>query len=556
MSTIQELQKLRESEDHIEFKEAKRNYPFSGGKHTDPKERRRCVLGYVVALANECGGRLVLGMADHIPHAVVGSNFAEGEAGNLIDEIYKRLGIRIQYEELYDESGKRVFVLTIPSRPIGRLLKFEGVPLMRIGESLREMSDAEIFRILSEQEPDFSAQICDGLTMDDLDKDAIKAMKIQYADKQKNSTFQSLPDEQVLKDLDLLKSGKLNYAALILLGKGEAIRRHLPHNNIVVEFRTYHSMIQYTARKEFQLPLFIAIDKVWEYINQPASNPQLHYNDGPYIFDIPSFNGEVVREAILNAVCHRSMKIQSDVVIKQYPDTLTITNAGGFPSGVDVNNILTINSTPRSKLMSEILQKTGLVERSGQGVDKMFYHCILEGKALPDFSGTDPYQVSLTFKAPIMDDGFVLFIRHEQNKREENKKLNVFELLMLYKVCMRDFEDIDATIADKLCGEGLLIMEKGFYRLSDDYKSSFSEKLKGFNLKHLQMVAECFKTDTFINRSMLKELFADMLTEKQIKTFIAKMEKSEFIKRSGGGKYIQYSKTAEFPTFKGGPQDL
>ena len=70
MSTIQELQKLRESEDHIEFKEAKRNYPFSGGKHTDPKERRRCVLGYVVALANECGGRLVLGMADHIPHTV------------------------------------------------------------------------------------------------------------------------------------------------------------------------------------------------------------------------------------------------------------------------------------------------------------------------------------------------------------------------------------------------------------------------------------------------------------------------------------------------------
>lgn len=71
MSTIQELRKLRESEDHIEFKKAKRNYPFSGGKHTDPKERRQCVLDYVVALANECGGRPILGMADHIPHVVV-----------------------------------------------------------------------------------------------------------------------------------------------------------------------------------------------------------------------------------------------------------------------------------------------------------------------------------------------------------------------------------------------------------------------------------------------------------------------------------------------------
>ena len=45
MSTIEELQKLRESEDHVEFKEAKRNYPFAGGKHTDPKDRRHCVLG-------------------------------------------------------------------------------------------------------------------------------------------------------------------------------------------------------------------------------------------------------------------------------------------------------------------------------------------------------------------------------------------------------------------------------------------------------------------------------------------------------------------------------
>ena len=550
MSTIEQLQGLSESEDHIEFKEAKRNYPFSGGKHTDPKDRRHCVLGHIAALANERGGRLVLGMADRVPHTVVGSNFAENKVGELVDEIYKRLGIRVQYEELYSDEGKRVLVLIVPSRPIGRLLKFEGVPLMRTGESLREMSDAEIFRILSEQEPDFSAQICEGLTMADLDKEAIKAMKSRYADKQKNVTFRNSPDEQVLTDLELLKSGKLNYAALVLLGKSEAIRRYLPQNNIVVEFRMNHSMIQYTARKEFQLPLFIAVDEVWEYINQPASNPQLHYNDGPYIFDIPSFNEEVVREAILNAVCHRSMKIQSDVVIKQYPDTLTITNAGGFPSGVDANNILIINSTPRSKLMSEILQKTGLVERSGQGVDKMFYHCILEGKALPDFSGTDPYQVSLTFKAPILDEGFVRFIRHIQNKREDNKKLNVFELLVLYKVCMRDFENMDTTIAERLSAEGLLIKQDGCYRLPDEYKSSLSEKLKSFNLKHLQTVAECFKTNTFVNKSMLSEALGEELSDRQVRFLITKMKRAGFIDRKGGGKYIQYFKTADFPKFR------
>lgn len=545
---IEDLKQLRESEDHIEFKEAKRNYPFAGGKHVDPKERRRCVLGYIVALANEKGGRLVLGMADKMPHTVVGSDFAQDKVGELTDEIYERLGIRIEATELY-EDGKRVLVLSVPSRPIGRLLRFEGVPLMRTGESLREMSDAEIFRILSEQEPDFSAKICEGLTIGDLDKEAIAEMKSQYARKQENPLFRTYPDEQVLSDLDLLKDGKLNYAALILLGKPEAIRKYLPQNNIVVEFRMYHSMIQYTARKEFQLPLFIAIDKVWDYINQPASNPLLHYNDGPYIFDIPSFNKEAIREAILNACCHRSMLIQSDVVIKQYPDSITITNAGGFPSGVDINNILTVNSVPRSKLMSEILQKTGLVERSGQGVDKMFYNCIMEGKALPDYSGTDPYQVSLTFKAPVLDKDFVVFIRNEQSKRTPAEQLNVFELLTLYKIAMRDYEGLEGNILRKLSEEGLVIDENGAYRLSEEYRNEAAEKLKGLNMNHLKSVSDCFRKNGFINRAALKEIFADILSEKQVRAFISKMEDAGIIQKEGAGKYTRYIKTPDFPSF-------
>ena len=58
--TIEELKILRESEDHVEFKEAKHNFPYNGGSHTDQAERRKCFLGYVVALSNEHGGRLIL----------------------------------------------------------------------------------------------------------------------------------------------------------------------------------------------------------------------------------------------------------------------------------------------------------------------------------------------------------------------------------------------------------------------------------------------------------------------------------------------------------------
>ena len=209
---IAQLQQFKETEDKVEFKEGKHNFTYNGGSHNAQEERRKCYLGYIIAFANECGGTLVLGMIDAFPHQVVGSDFGEGEIGALEDDVFAKLGIRIGTEELFDPSGLRVLVTHIPSRPIGKTLKYEGVPLMRIGDSLRNMSDEEVFAILSEQEPDFSAKICEGITMDDLDKDAIEKMKISYARKQKNNQFLQLSNEQILSDLKLVQNC-LDFAA-------------------------------------------------------------------------------------------------------------------------------------------------------------------------------------------------------------------------------------------------------------------------------------------------------------------------------------------------------
>ena len=478
---LYELSLLKESEDHVEFKEAKRDFNFNGGKHTDPKERRHCILGYVAALANEKGGRLVFGMHDQRPHYVVGTTFEEGNLGALEDAIYEKMQIRVRIDEEFEPSkdapdSKRVIIFNVPSRPIGKMLKFEGVPLMRTGESLREMSDEEIYKILSEQEPDFSAKECKGLTINDLDHKAVEVMKQKYAEKNENPGFESVTDEQALSDLDLLEDGKLNYAALVLLGKSKAIKKYLPQYNVVIEYRNDPASIQYDDRIEIQQPLFLAVDEIWAYINQPTLNPQVHISENAYIFDIKLFNKETIREAVLNAIAHRSMIVQNDVVIKQSPTELTITNAGGFPIGVDKSNVLTVNSTPRSKRLAEVLQKTGLVEKSGQGVDKMFTNCIMEAKPLPDFSGTDNYQVSLKFRTEIRDVPFLIYIRQEQNRRPKHHKLNVFQLMAIYNVCFGDGLEVKATTVDELVEEGILLRSRtGKLLMAKEYKKIVAE---------------------------------------------------------------------------------
>lgn len=546
---LKDLSLLKESEDHIEFKEAKRDFNFNGGSHADPKKRRHCILGYVSALANEKGGKLVFGMKDKQPHEVVGSSFAEGEIGVLEDAIYECMQIRVRIEEEYEPSAdaedrKRVVIFNVPSRPVGKLMKFEGVPLMRTGESLREMSDEEMYKILSEQEPDFSAKECSGLTITDLDSKAIEVMKQRYAEKNDNPGFASVSDEQALTDLDLLVDGKLNYAALVLLGKSKAIKKYMPQNNVVIEYRNDPASIQYDDRVEIQQPLFLAIESIWSYINQPMLNPQVHINENAYIFDIKLFNQETIREAVLNAIAHRSMIVQNDVVIKQSPTELTITNAGGFPVGVDKSNVLTVNSTPRSKRLAEVLQKTGLVEKSGQGVDKMFTNCIMEAKFLPDFSATDNYQVSLKFSTEIRNIPFLIYIRQEQSKRPKHHKLNVFQLMAIYNVCFDEGLDIKPdTIIDELVKDEILIKTKsGKLSMSKEYQRIYTEIHSVKAIDWLGALKSCAsKYSNEITRKTYMEFLPEWVSLDRVRYMLSKLESTEVLKREGSGKATKYT---------------
>jgi len=183
--TIKKLINLKESEDKVEFKEANGgNISYNGNGKSEPSKRRRCILGYVTAFANECGGYLVFGIKESSPHIVVGTKQNTDTLGELEASIYRDLGIRVTTQELFDEKNNRVVVVHIPSRPIGKVFKFEDVALMRVGEELRPMSDQQYLKIIQEQEPDFSQKYCEGVKIDDLDDDAIKKLKEAYSKKQ------------------------------------------------------------------------------------------------------------------------------------------------------------------------------------------------------------------------------------------------------------------------------------------------------------------------------------------------------------------------------------
>jgi ATP-dependent DNA helicase RecG len=117
----------------------------------------------------------------------------------------------------------------------------------------------------------------------------------------------------------------------------------------------------------------------------------------------------VIREAVLNAISHRDYKAAGSIWVKQYPRRITLISPGGFPPGISPQNMLW-RQQPRNRRIAEVFCKCGLVERAGQGADRIFEESIKQAKSLPDFNHTDEYQVVLTLDGQVQDESFLRFL--------------------------------------------------------------------------------------------------------------------------------------------------
>lgn len=398
--------------EHLEFKEARTSFHFD--------ELVKCC----VALANEGGGRVVLGVTDRRPRRVVGTKaFAQPERTRA--GLMERIPLRIEVLEVSHMNG-RVLVFDIPPRPIGTAIQDRGIRWMRHGDALVPMSDEHLRRIFAEGAPDFSAGICPGAAMADLSTTAVEDFRRRWVAKSRNEGLSSLAPEQLLRDAELATEGGLTNAALILFATRTALRRHLPQAEVVFEYRSSDATGPAQDRKEHTQGFFDFQDGLWETIN--LRNDKQHYQDGLFILDIPTFDERSVREAILNAVCHRDYQLGGSIFVRQFPQRLVFESPGGLPTGVTIENIVDRQS-PRNRRLADALMKCGLVERSGQGMNLMFEHSIRQGKHLPDFTGTDAHQVTLTLEGHVQDVRFVQFLEKVAEETGQTFSTHAFMLL-------------------------------------------------------------------------------------------------------------------------------
>jgi ATP-dependent DNA helicase RecG len=521
IAQLEMLITLNENE-QCEFKEAKDQ--FDSTKLTK----------YCAALANEKGGKLILGVTDKPPRDIVGTS-AFPSISKIRSQLLDRLHLRIEVIEIQHHNG-RVLVFIIPPRPTGRPIEYKGAYWMRSGESLVPMTPDKLQIIFAEAEPDFSSQVCTKATFNDLDLNAIEVFRKMWIRHSGNENLNILTPLQLLEDAEVIVDSGITYAALIMFGTRKALGKYLAQSEIVFEYRSTESSTAFQQRKEHREGFFLIFDDLWDTIN--LRNDLHHFQDGLFMWKIPTFNESVIREAVLNSVCHRDYRLEGSVFVRQYPRKIEFVSPGGFPPGISPENILWKQS-PRNRRVAEAFSKCGLVERSGQGANRMFEQCVKESKSPPEFGGTDDYQVQLTLHGEVQDPLFLKFLELLGQKTQESFVTADFITLdLIYRA--KKLPDWSKSRLQKLRKAGVIelvgrknILSRHYYEFID--KKGVYTRKKGLDrdtnkqllLKHIQ--------DNKKHGSRLQELkdVLPSLSHDQVQTLLKELKRDDIIFSTG-----------------------
>lgn len=108
---------------------------------------------------------------------------------------------------------------------------------------------------------------------------------------------------------------------------------------------------------------------------------------------------------------------------------LTISSPGGFIEGVNLKNLLTVEPHGRNPALADALKRTGLAEKTGRGIDRIFEGSIVFGRPLPDYSETTSTCVKLFIQRAEPDLAFTKMISNEENRLGRSLPINSLLIL-------------------------------------------------------------------------------------------------------------------------------
>ncbi len=354
----------------LEFKEAKAQ--FDNDK----------LYKYCVALANEGGGKLILGVADKPPRPVVGTN-AFRDPIAMAEKLFQAIGFRVDIEEVQHPDG-RVLVFHIPSRPRGTAYHLGGVYLMRVGQSLNPMTEDQLRQIFSEGGPDWlEEQSKGGLNGQEvvelLDTQTyFELLKLPYPTERAGVVEKLLNDHLIDQQGDNYSIRRLG--ALLLAKSLENfpdLVRKVPRVVVYTGTSKLETRLDQPGTKGYAVGFQGLVHFVMSQL------PQNEVVEAAIRKEVKLIPEIVIRELVANALIHQDFSIGgTSMMVEIYTDRVEISNPG--EPIVPVERFID-GYESRNEDLARMMRRMGICEEKSSGIDRVIHETEFYQLPAPDF---------------------------------------------------------------------------------------------------------------------------------------------------------------------------
>lgn len=536
----------------VEFKSDLKKYPDSD------------IFEAVVAFANTEGGSLFLGVEDngeitgvHELHKnpITLSSYI---ANNTVPPVSIRAEIIDEEKPVLQISVPKSYsgiVATVSGKILRRRLKADGQPEntpMYPSEIATRLSDLRLL--------DYSTLPLPEASTDDFDPLELDRMRQSILSYDGEKSLLELSNEELFKALGFVRD--MNHQpmptvlGLLMIGRVDSIKRFIPTHQTSFQVLEGTNVL---INDDFTLPILASIEKLNTYLE--AWNPQREIEMGLFRMPAPDFDKRALREAIVNAYSHRDYTKMGRVRVSITDEGLTISNPGGFIEGVTIKNLLTAEPHGRNPALTDALKRTGLAEKTGRGIDRIFEGSLIYGRTMPDYSASNTVTVSLFIPRSAPNIQIAEMVSNEQKRLGRPLPINTLLVLNYLKDAPRSdnhqisealnlSETVVKTVLEKAIESGLVeaygsgrgrnyILSKRVYQEANGNNNiGYVRQMDIDETRYLELIQNLAKNNEYISRSDVVQLLH--INENKAYSLLKKLVNSGALLPVNKGRYAKY----------------
>jgi ATP-dependent DNA helicase RecG len=348
---------------------------------------RREAARTLCAMLNHRGGRVLFGV--EADGRVIGQQVSD----HTIEEVAQELrAIDPPAFPTIDRvplsNGREILAVSV-STGQNRPYSYRGQAYRRIGNTSQSLSRDEYNRMLLERvhgEQRWENEAAVGWSVVDLDVAEISRTIEEAIRRGRAEDPGTREPEEILRGLGLMKAGALLRAALVLFGRAERLAAEVPQCLLRVARFAGIDKTEFRDNRQFRGNAFELLLAAERFLREHVPVASRVVPEHLERVDEPLYPPLAVREALVNAFCHRDYAIGGGSVgVAIYDDRLEVTSSGTLHFGLTPEALFGPHeSLPWNPLIASVFYRRGIIESWGRGTIKMAELALSAGLPCPE----------------------------------------------------------------------------------------------------------------------------------------------------------------------------